>query len=961
MSDDDSSVDVSDTEERTEAIPAQTKTIDSDEDSDEETTVVKRKRKEAERYMREQQNKDSQRTRFANMSEAQMEEYFRTRHEIDSGPIKAENEEFFDSITQNGLLPDAKSPNLYIVRCRMGDEQNLCIQLMKKYMASQRTDEPLEIKSVVVKSGIKGIIYIEAFKTPHVLKAVEGISAIMAHQIKMVPKKEMVDTLKVVRDIPTLKINSYVRVKRAMFKDDLAQVDDIDRGGNEVMLKLVPRIDYTRLRGPLRGQEEERGITRRKGRPPPGLFNSDKIRAIGGDFTKDGDFYIFEGNRYRNGFLYKYFKMDQIVVDGVKPAVSELELFNEGSNEFKGELSVGKDFAKFHNFAPGDNVEVTEGELLNLQGRITNIEGDIAYIKPNHSELKDIVTVNLREIRKSFKIGDHVLVIDGHFKGDTGIIVRVEENLIILISDINNEEVKVLPRDLKLSPHVATGVDSLGRFQLHDLVQVDKDLFGVIVGVHAEVITVLNQQGNVMNLKSSQIMKKIDAKFARGTDANKHQIQKGDHVKLLDDTNRDAEILHLNRGAVFLSCRAHKENGGVLVRPARQIALVGAKTDALSSTQNSNDFKIPQSPRHFLQSPARNSSAESSIGAGSHGGQTPMYGEKKNGGPGRFTGSGALYTKRDTSLIGKHVRIKSGAMKAAYGIVKDATDTTAMVELHSSCKTIQVVRTNLEVVEGDAGAGSGGYRGLARTPTAGSRTPAYSGFQTPMYGSQTPMHDTFGSRTPHYGNQTPAYDGSRTPSHSGAWDPSGLATPAHNSFGHDDDDDRFDNNYVVPTPAPAQIEDSSRDYRAPMSVDPFHQYEPQTPRTEFGDYDAPDISSDEMSRGQWIEVDMKVATLHGSSSANDHGRRLTVVRVDKRGGQVVCRTDNGRETRVPFNAVVPITPTRDDVGEYCSVIYDSHRGMIEPKKSERLDHIDGDYGILGNGARVLLKYCVLTE
>ena len=106
---------------------------------------------------------------------------------------------------------------------------------------------------------------------------------------------------------------------------------------------------------------------------------------------------------------------------------------------------------------------------------------------------------------------------------------------------------------------------------------------------------------------------------------------------------------------------------------------------------------------------------------------------------------------------------------------------------------------------------------------------------------------------------------------------------------------------------------------------------------------------------------MKVATLHGSSSASDHGRKLTVVRVDKRNGQVVCRADNGREIKAPLNGVVPITPTRHDVGEYCVVIYDSHRGMIQPNKAERIDDVDGDYGILGNGARVLLKYCVLTE
>ena len=52
-------------------------------------------------------------------------------------------------------------------------------------------------------------------------------------------------------------------------------------------------------------------------------------------------------------------------------------------------------------------------------------------------------------------------------------------------------------------------------------------------------------------------------------------------------------------------------------------------------------------------------------------------------------------TGRDTSTIGKTVRIAQGPYKGYVGIVKDATESTARVELHSSCKTISVDRTRL--------------------------------------------------------------------------------------------------------------------------------------------------------------------------------------------------------------------------------------------------------------------------
>lgn len=51
-------------------------------------------------------------------------------------------------------------------------------------------------------------------------------------------------------------------------------------------------------------------------------------------------------------------------------------------------------------------------------------------------------------------------------------------------------------------------------------------------------------------------------------------------------------------------------------------------------------------------------------------------------------GFGVANVKRDTSLIGKNVRIIMGQMKGYFGIVKDATGSSVKIELHSQPKVI---------------------------------------------------------------------------------------------------------------------------------------------------------------------------------------------------------------------------------------------------------------------------------
>ena len=60
-----------------------------------------------------------------------------------------------------------------------------------------------------------------------------------------------------------------------------------------------------------------------------------------------------------------------------------------------------------------------------------------------------------------------------HTSFSTGLIINVELNLVVLIADLTMAELKVLPQDLQLCSDVSRGVDSVGKFQIGDLVMIE--------------------------------------------------------------------------------------------------------------------------------------------------------------------------------------------------------------------------------------------------------------------------------------------------------------------------------------------------------------------------------------------------------------------------------------------------------------------------------------------------------
>uniref|UniRef100_A0A8K9VDH5 Transcription elongation factor SPT5 n=1 Tax=Oncorhynchus mykiss TaxID=8022 RepID=A0A8K9VDH5_ONCMY len=686
------------------------------------------------------------------------------------------SEELSDDITQQQLLPGVKDPNLWTVKCKIGEERATAIALMRKFIAYQFTETPLQIKSVVAPEHVKGYIYVESYKQTHVKAAIDGIGNLRMGfwNQQMVPIKEMTDVLKVVKEVTNLKPKSWVRLKRGLYKDDIAQVDYVEPSQNTISLKMIPRIDLDRIKARMSMKD---WFAKRKKfkRPTQRLFDAEKIRSLGGDVSHDGDFMIFEANRYsRKGFLFKSFAMSAVITEGVKPTLSEDMSC----------VTTGKE--REHNLQAGDNVEVCEGELINLQGKILSVDGNKITIMPKHEDLKDPLEFPAHELRKYFRMGDHVKVIAGRYEGDTGLIVRVEENFVILFSDLTMHELKVLPRDLQLCSETASGVDAGGQHEWGELVQLDPQTVGVIVRLERETFQVLNMHGKVLTVRHQAVNRRKENRFAVALDSEQNNIHVKDIVKVIDGphSGREGEIRHIFRGFAFLHCKKLVENGGMFVCKTRHVVLAGG-----SKPRDVTNFTVggfaPMSPRI----------------------SSPMH---PGGGGERIIFWLNLY------------HYFSGYI----GVVKDATESTARVELHSTCQTISVDRQRLTTMGAKRHGGMTSTHG--RTPMYGSQTPMYgTGSRTPMYGSQTPLHD--GSRTPHYGSQTPLHDGSRTPGQSGAWDPNNPNTPSRADddyeFGYDDEPSPSPQGYGG-TPNP-----QTPGYPEVPSPQVNPQYNPQTPGT----------------------------------------------------------------------------------------------------------------------------------
>jgi transcription elongation factor SPT5 len=142
----------------------------------------------------------------------------------------------------------------------------------------------------------------------------------------------MVSAIKFAEKVQTIKNKQWVRLKRGIYKGDLAQVIRTSDQNTMATVKMIPRIDLAAIEEAAKtGQKRKRSNIK----PGQALFNKKEIQKAGGEVTiKNGllhdkfrNWNIFNGNKFKHGFMYKDMKVDGLVTENVIPTVDEIEKF----------------------------------------------------------------------------------------------------------------------------------------------------------------------------------------------------------------------------------------------------------------------------------------------------------------------------------------------------------------------------------------------------------------------------------------------------------------------------------------------------------------------------------------------------------------------------------------------------------------------------------------------------------
>lgn len=475
---------------------------------------------------------------------------------------------------------------------------------------------------------------------------------------------------------------------RGHFKGDLALVNQVGESGLKCVIQCVPRLDLTLADMP----PEEAKVRRRTVRPPQKFFNAQEIQSTGrvnllrqrfpglNDIMCD----YYDGSYYHDGYLLKEVTIGTVVkpctVDD-PPTLDELQRFrrNKASSKDKGDYDDGNDNEEnagsqlagsllselselqgktgLASSGPGDRglrigdtIEVVEGDLVGMQGKIMSLDETTVKVRPNNdaalAELggMDEVEFLMSQIRKFIAVGIHVKVTDGRYANETGVVVAVEsidgdagsdfDRTAVVLTDMTHKEISgkyisstnssplihswksnnafvfaiivVRTSQLQESAEIASGQDTLAGYELHDLVVLSgggsTNEVGVIVRVGREEFTVINNHGIVREARPEELRGKRNKPSDRAValDVQANQIRCGDSVTIVEGPHKGktATIKRMSRAQLFLYSQFRSENSGIFVVRSRSCVLTGGTKvarGASAGTPRDSPFSTPSS------------------------------------------------------------------------------------------------------------------------------------------------------------------------------------------------------------------------------------------------------------------------------------------------------------------------------------------------------------------------------
>jgi transcription elongation factor SPT5 len=694
---------------------------DSDEDELSGDDVPEYERKMAEeqrkKYMKEFEKKTHGPGFLEMEGEEEIDEYFKSNNRAEGG---GEDE--------LALLPTSHDPKLFAVKCKPNEERDACLSVMTKYFQCLGTPAEFEIFSAVAVDKTQGYIYIEAHSDKHVYMACASIPNIFASKVFLV---QFADRTQIFEADPTktaqIKIGQWVRVKKGVYENDLAQVQDIDEAKGRVYIKLVPRLvppnekdkakDYADDEDEAAAAEENKRqryahLMKSKGpkiRPPQRLFQESEF----GDLSTQRDaetgisFSMYKGNRYYDGLLYKWVPLKTLTTDNVSVTYEESKYFTIGENTNSAVLSalIEQAGSKATKYFKGDKIRAIRGEFMNLEGEIIKINPTSLIVKLLNSDLMESTEIATSDCVKAFTKGDYVRIIDGKNAGKEGFVLSVEDdNICTIMTDGLQNMVQVFVNDLVFCNESTRNIDvsskkdkgSQPEYVKYDLVKLnDRKTIGIVLSTANAGWKILNNFGVVQNVTTYQIELKLNTRNNITRNDKNQTLKVGDSVRILQGKfkGQTGTIKHIYNDLLFIYNPDFIQNVGIVIEKANNAYLLSAQ---------------------------------------------------------RTNGKGAGPKGGKDELLGKRCVIKTGPWKGYQGIVKDGNEKTVRLELTAKCQIIDVKR-ELVMLLSDVGKATEIQNNLADT----AKTPMMNRFpQSPMF-----MNSPGFENSPAWGGfESPAYD-----------------------------------------------------------------------------------------------------------------------------------------------------------------------------------------------------------
>lgn len=640
---------------------------------------------------------------FLNVAEEEVDDYFKAqKHFQEAG-------EDIDL----AFLPSKTDPKLFAVKCREGAEQDVCNRIMESYFEKLGTHEEFQIFSVSFVPKVPGYLYFEAFSNKHVFLAITGFFELDQRNARLI---ELKDRTKIFEKDPkrTLKskVGDWVRIKaRGIYNGDLAQIVDIDEENERFNVKIVPRIhngDESELYRNETYKDKYGNIKQTKKfigpKPAQRLFKESDYSGVESMGNQDRLYLKYKGNKYYNGLIYKRFGFKYIQIDNINPQFEELKLFMTAEDDPNIlNALVDQNNLKTRKFFNGDKVRVINGDMINLEAEIVRIEDKVIHARPLNSEFSDTIQLLPSEIVKIFKKGDYVRVIEGVNSGKEGFVMKVQEDTATLMSDGLSNQIKAFVNDLVYCNDSTRNIQvvnksnaDLQQYSKFDLIKLnDKKTVGIVLVVGSNTLKVLDNFGNLQDVKNLQIESKLGNKNVVARNEKGQTFKIGDSVRILKGKygGNVGSIKQIYGDILFLYNTDYTATLGCVIEKSNNCFLL---------TSQQNAF---------------------------------------NAGP-----------KGLDPLIGKECVIIKGAWKGYKGVCRDANDRSVQLELTSKCKKLDVKRElvkRLDEVENLNNMSMEGRIMDAKTPMPGKsgsmqspgfmNSPSYNpgggwGMESPSYG-----------------------------------------------------------------------------------------------------------------------------------------------------------------------------------------------------------------------------------